>query len=556
MKITHSIFFISAMLLLGTIFSINSVIQVYAQPSVELKVTQVVWGTDPNAPIQAYPGDTGIPLTIEVLNYSPNETIKGVIATLLLDNTPITNIDGLHNDTTLGEPVINDVLEPTDIIYPRSAFALTFNLDIDPLAIPGRYSCNMSVGYSVNRTGQYISGEPQTLTVTVFISIVSSTLSCSVSPSQIEKGETIDVEGLLDPEINNATVNLIYTRPDASTVTRTVQTKADGSYADSYQPDVEGGWTVNASWAGDEQHQSDWTLSSFEILFPVELTIDFFDIRLIADVEKTLNLTISNSGSVLLSTVDVTFSLTTAPTSPSPLVIRGENHWILKFLEPGTTSVIPVTIYAPRSAVGSTYAAYLDVSYRDDHGQSFSETYNLGLIVNGWIDLVVYEKTFSPQPVIPGSEVTLTATILNRGNVAAMYTNVTILPTSILNLQPASIAYVGEVDENSPAPFTLVANIEQDLENGSYPIIIQVTYQDDQNRDQVMNISITVMIETSQNTQNNQSGEINLINILFELRWILITLIGGSVATLLLYRRRRFSTATVPTFLTQLQGKF
>lgn len=556
MKIKHDILLLTAMLLISIVFSVNTITLVYAQPSVELKVTKVVWGTDPSAPIQAYPGDSGMPLTIEVLNFSPNETIKGIFATLLLNDTPITNIHGLSNDTMPGEPVINDILEPTDIVFPRSAFTLTFNLDVDSLALPGIYSCNMTVDYSVNSTGQYISGDPQTLTVNLIISTASSTLSCSVSPSRIEKGETIDVEGLLDPVINNATISLVYTKPDASTITRTVQTIADGSYGDSYQPDIEGSWTVNASWVGDEQHQGDWALASFEIVFPVALTIDLPDNRLIGDVEKTVNVTISNSGNVSLSTVDVTLSFSAAPVSPSPLVIRGENHWILKFLEPGNTTILPVTMYAPRSAIGSTYVASLDVSYRDDYGQSYSETYNLGLIVNGWIELIVYEKTFSPQPVDPGSEIAISATILNRGNVAAMYTNVTILPTPSLNLQSASSAYVGEVDENSPAPFTVVANMAQDLENGSYPVVITVTYRDAQNQDQALNIATNVVVETSHSTQNGQTGEMNLVNLLLELRWILLLLVGGSIATFLLYRRRRSSRTTVPTSAFRVRGKF
>jgi hypothetical protein len=313
---------------------------------------------------------------------------------------------------------------------------------------------------------------------------------------------------------------------------------------------------VNASWAGDERHQGDWALASFEIVFPVALTIDLPDIRLIGDVEKTLNITISNSGSVLLSTIDVTLSLSATPTSLSPLVIRGENHWILRFLEPGDTTVLPVTMYAPRSAIGSTHTASLNVNYRDDYGQSYSETYNRGLIVNGWIELIVYEKTFSPQPVDPGSEIAISATILNRGNVAAMYTNVTILPTPILNLQSASSAYVGEVDENSPAPFTVVASIAQDLENGTYPVVITTTYRDSQNQDQAMNITVNVVVETGHSTQNGQTGRINLVNTILELRWILIALVGGSIATLLLYRRRRTSRATVPTSAFRVRGKF
>jgi hypothetical protein len=46
-------------------------------------------------------------------------------------------------------------------------------------------------------------------------------------------------------------VNLTYTKPNASTLTRMVVTIFDGSYTDVYMPDATGMWSVSASWEGD-----------------------------------------------------------------------------------------------------------------------------------------------------------------------------------------------------------------------------------------------------------------------------------------------------------------
>lgn len=531
MKMKSRVRLLCAILLISSLFPTN-VLSVHSQPSVKPRVTRVVWGTNPDNPVKAYPGDKGVFLTVEVQNYSPNETIKGVTAVLMLKNSPFTDVYGNSNATATWKPVTGEVLNP------MSFFTLTFSLNIDPNASPGAYSCNMTVNYSVKSSGTYPEGEPQTIIISLIVSKASSIISCSVSPTRIEKGETVNVAGSINPTRENATITLVYRKPDASTFNRTVQTRSDGSYRDSYRPTMEGSWSVNASWPGDEQYFGDWTSASFEVTFPVSLSVDVPDICLVGDREKTLNITISNSGGVLISTIDATLRVTSPPTSPSPPVIKGGSHWILNYLEPRNSTVIPVTIYAPRSAIGSTYSASLDLSYRDDYGQIHSETYSFGFIVKGWIELVVYEKTVSPRPVNPGSDVTITATILNRGNVAAMYTNVTVLSSPILDLLSESSTYVGEVDENSPVPFTVMARVKPDVEDGSYPVTVSISYRDDQHVDHILNVTLHLIVEKGHSDKTGQAGGGDLLGLILELRWMLLTLIGASLAILILYRRR------------------
>jgi hypothetical protein len=357
----------------------------------------------------------------------------------------------------------------------------------------------------------------------------------------------VNISGIIEPTQENATITLSYTRPNASTFDRIVNTTVVGSYRDSYQPDLEGIWSVNASWVGDERHDGDWAVVSFEVMFPVSLSIDVPDIFLLGDLEKSLNITISNSGGVTIYTIDVTLAIASSPNSPSPLIIRGDSHWSFNYLTPGNSTTIPVTIYAPASVIDSTYSASLELNYLDGYGQSHSETYNLGFVVKGWIELVIYDQTFSPQSVNPGSDVTITATILNKGKVAAMFTNATIISSPNLVLLPESSSYIGDVDENSPLPFTVVASIKSDLENGSYPVTVKVAYQDDQYRDYSMNFTLQLLVEKSQSNQDNQTSGFDLLNIILELKWFLLTLIGASITILLLYRRRLSNGSTQPS---------
>jgi len=95
----------------------------------------------------------------------------------------------------------------------------------------------------------------------------SSSISCSVSPSKVTKGDSIAVSGSISPAVSGRSVTLTYERPDGSTFTRTVTSGSDGGYSDSYQPTETGSWSVDASWEGDEKYEA---ASSQQTSFTVE----------------------------------------------------------------------------------------------------------------------------------------------------------------------------------------------------------------------------------------------------------------------------------------------
>ncbi|MFQ6085996.1 MAG: CFI-box-CTERM domain-containing protein [Candidatus Bathyarchaeia archaeon] len=118
----------------------------------------------------------------------------------------------------------------------------------------------LSPGESTTVTFEVSEEEPGTYTVrvngetgTVTIHRLSSSISCYVSPSSLTQGETIVVYGSIGPPFQRegAEVTLAYTKPDGTTMRKTVTTGAEGSYRDPYTPDTVGSWSVEASWEGD-----------------------------------------------------------------------------------------------------------------------------------------------------------------------------------------------------------------------------------------------------------------------------------------------------------------
>lgn len=108
----------------------------------------------------------------------------------------------------------------------------------------------------------------------VAVNKISTTISCKVSSSTITEGNTLTVTGFINPAVSGKTVTLFYTVPSGKiTIDRTVTTRSDGSYSDSWKPSTPyypgsvGGWNVRVVWDGDLEHSG---ASSQRIVFGVE----------------------------------------------------------------------------------------------------------------------------------------------------------------------------------------------------------------------------------------------------------------------------------------------
>ncbi len=107
------------------------------------------------------------------------------------------------------------------------------------------------------------------------VPLISTELSCEVSSSKIKEGSSILVSGTLSPQIEEASIRLIYMRPDRTQVTRTVTVNPNGTFFDEFKPDYRdlpenayiGMWKVSAEWEGDAVHKASFSMPvNFEIV--------------------------------------------------------------------------------------------------------------------------------------------------------------------------------------------------------------------------------------------------------------------------------------------------
>lgn len=104
-----------------------------------------------------------------------------------------------------------------------------------------------------------------------FVQGTQTAISRWVSPTAIMLGDSVNVGGGIFPAVSGATVTVTYKRPDLTEVTNTVTSGTDGTFTDSYTPDVDGIWTVVTSWPGSATQGASTSRPVLLTVTPVKL---------------------------------------------------------------------------------------------------------------------------------------------------------------------------------------------------------------------------------------------------------------------------------------------
>ena len=220
-----------------------------------------------------------------------------------------------------------------------------------------------------------------------------------------------------------------------------------------------------------------------------------------ASRNNTLAMEILNVGGYLTE-LDIVLTI------PPPIVLFGDNHWIRSSFLSGDSIRANLTVFAPTSAAGMTLQGSVMAVYRIV-GETIhtTETHAVSFLVRGWIRMEVYEITVDPYPTTPGAEITVSGNLLNRGIIPAMYANVSLATGLPLVASSVSPTYVGQVDPNAPAPFTVSAAIDPDTPPGEYELTIQVYYSDDLHTNQslIRLVRLPVISERAETTTTSRN---------------------------------------------------
>lgn len=277
----------------------------------------------------------------------------------------------------------------------------------------------------------------------------------------------------------------------------------------------------------------------------------------------------NNTVSLVAGRVDeLQFNITNTNTNPimdavvslvsesSSIKILGDSKWNLNEIDPYTTKQFLTRVFASKSLINSPVSFKVSIQYIYDN-QAKSESFNLGANVKG--DITVNINDLAVNYI--GGNPNLVGNILNKGNTLALFTTIEIsnpssssslaeqsegqLPQSFTQgsenkeiLVPASSfpQYLGDLEENSPLPFSIPLAINNNTSSGIYPVSLKVTYSDDLRNSYTIINNGTVEFVSPVTTSNKGQG------ILGNYDTLLIVVILAIIGTIAFIVVRRFKS--------------
>ena len=217
-------------------------------------------------------------------------------------------------------------------------------------------------------------------------------------------------------------------------------------------------------------------------------------ISLVAGRVDDLKFNITNTNTNPIT--DVVISLNTDSDS---VKILGDSKWNLIKIDPFSTREFFTSVFASKSLINSPVSFKVSIQYIYNN-QVKSDSLNLGANVIG--DITVNINDLAVNYI--GGNPNLVGNILNKGNTLALFTTIELLnPSSTINgenqtlttssapmlkdyenkniLVPAASfpQYLGDLEENSPLPFSIPLAMKNSSASGIYPVSLKVTYSDD-----------------------------------------------------------------------------
>ena len=240
---------------------------------------------------------------------------------------------------------------------------------------------------------------------------------------------------------------------------------------------------------------------------------DSSEVTIIAGRAADLNFNITNSNRNPITDVLVTL----IPKSES-LEILGDSRWTLQELGAQSKARFSTRVFGSESLIGSPVSFEVRVQYISGD-QIKSDSFSIGGNVIGEIKIDINDLLVRYIGDIPN----LTGNLLNQGNTKALFTTIEIQSNSPTAAnQSSSIVpitntpqYLGDLEDNSPLPFSIPLAIginnnngnTSSLAAGNYPLSLRITYSDELRNTHAVILNRTVSYNPPQQEQNSTPNQ-------------------------------------------------
>lgn len=261
--------------------------------------------------------------------------------------------------------------------------------------------------------------------------------------------------------------------------------------------------------------------STSSYVSPISIQVKSLVTNLSVGQSSLVSFEIQNPGNLPVNSPTVDLS------ASGPLVVNANSS----FTAPGY--VIPAggsmkfyaTLSSSPSATPGSYSGQLTINVLEPDGNSYQNSFDVGFTLYGTIDLVVQGATVTQD----GSNFTITGTLLNEGTSSAYYTYV----TAGVNSGPMGPpAYVGEVDPNTPLPFSVTTNAASSQSIANAQVLFLFSFKNSFGTNRTTSppslsapVSSGVTSTTTTNTRPN-GGTLGLISVLIIVVVILLVVLG------------------------------
>jgi hypothetical protein len=195
---------------------------------------------------------------------------------------------------------------------------------------------------------------------------------------------------------------------------------------------------------------------------------------------NAVTLEISNSGSAVLSNVDVVLqntdtSISSASTSTTNVekVIFDQNQWKVGNIEPNSAKTFSFNVFVPESLKNEPLRIPMKITYFNSHGDKQSLTRVADLYINGLVNPSIY----GVKVIELSGKKTLIGEILNEGNADGLFGFVKLQARGNSNIIESS-QYIDEIEPDSPVPFNVPIESNGLLSFGEHDVRIIVSYKD------------------------------------------------------------------------------